>query len=137
MTPLLPHAQFDDNRVQLSDPEPARAPCSNCSHRAILSENSLCADCEHEASILTHTALTGEPLYVLTPTLAVYTVARIEPAPGSYRYHVLTNELTDPFICSIEDLFTSPTALTLSGINKANDAILRLTNLLKQHLPTP
>jgi hypothetical protein len=137
MTPLTPNAQFDDNRVHLSDPEPSRAPCSNCHHRAILSSNDLCADCEYEASILTHTALTNEPLYVLTPTLAVYTVSRIEPATGSYRYHVLTEELTDPFICSIEELFTSPTALALSGINKANDAILRLTHLLKQHLPRP
>lgn len=137
-TPLTPTTQLDDHRIALHDDDPfPRHPCSNCSHRAILSDEGLCADCRHEASILTHTALTGEPLYILTPTLAVYTVARIEPAAGSYRYHILTNELTDPITCTIEDIFTSPSQLAIVGITRANDSILRLTHLLQQSLPLP
>lgn len=134
--PLTPLAPFDDNRA---DPEPSRHPCFLCNHKAILNEHNLCADCQREADLFTHltNAFSPQPLYLLTPSLAVYTVTSLTHAPGSYRYHATTLELTDPITCTIEDLFTSPSPLAIVGIKRANDSILRLTHLLEQHLSLP
>lgn len=130
----LTETPLDLNRA---DPEPSRHPCSKCRHKAILNDDNLCADCQREADLFYHIDKFNEPLYLLTPSLAIYTVIKLTSIPGSYRYHATTLELTDPITCTIEDLFTSPSSLAIVGIKRANDSILRLTHLLEQHLSLP
>lgn len=131
MNPLHPFAPFDDNRA---DPESFRHPCAKCRHKAILNSDNLCADCQREADLFYRIDKSNEPLYLLTPSLAVYPVVKLTSAPGSYRYYALVSELTDPVLCTIEDLYTSPSSLAIIGIKRANDSILRLTHLLEQTL---
>ena len=135
MKPLSPTTQLDDHRISLLDAqiESTRAPCRNCHTKAILSDNSLCADCEHEATILTQLER-GEPLYILTDRLTYHTVLSIRSRPNTSLYEVTVPELTSSILCSIEDFYLDIPSLVTAGITFANDSILRFNHLHKQYL---
>lgn len=135
MKPITPNTQLDDHRIDLlaSELERSRDFCSNCGLKAILSDDALCADCTYEKKILNYTALTGEPLYVLTENLTAYVVNQITCIPNSRYYKVHVPELSFPIRVTLEDFHLSLHSLITTGISRANDAILRFNTLHKQH----
>lgn len=135
MTPITPTTQLDDHRISALDAEieATRAPCENCHQKAILSENSLCADCEHEARILAQHQR-GEPVYILTENLCHHLVLSIRCRPNSSYYEVTVPGISSPILVDLDDFFLDVPSLVTSGIAKANDAILRFNHLHKQYL---
>lgn len=136
MKSLTPTTQLDDHRISELDVsiESTRAPCENCQQTAILSENSLCADCEHEAKIITQHDEHPGSVYILTDRLTFHPVLSIRSRPNTTLYEVTVPDITSSILVSLEDFYLDIPSLVTAGISLANDAILRFNHLHKQYL---
>lgn len=138
MKPLTPTTQLDDSRISELDVsiESTRSPCENCKQKAILSEADLCADCEHELTILNRLEH-GDPLYILTDRLTFHPVLSIRSRPNTTLYEVTVPDISSSILVSLEDFYLDIPSLVTAGISLANDAILRFNHLHKQYLTLP